>query len=242
MRAGRFSANIARFIVPAGLADMYAAVRQRRRARRFIEPRFSLPKRPIAEIFPGIERLGAQLTVSHIPDRPDMVMPLAETLVIGAICRWLSPRRSFEIGTYRGATALAIAINSPDDAAVFTLDLPSRPGDSRPPDEIGSAYRDTAERHRITQLYGDSTVFDFGPYEGNMDLVLVDGNHDERFVRTDSMNALRMLKPTGVIIWDDYLWDRKYPECSGVTRALDSLSDDYDIANITGTRLAVYRR
>lgn len=242
MRASRLSARIARFIVPAGLADMYAAARQRRRARRFIEPKFSLPKRPIAQIFPGIERVGAELNVTHIPDRPDMVMPLAETLVIGAISRWLSPRRAFEIGTYRGATALAIAMNAPDDAAIFTLDLPPRPDDRRQADEIGSAYRGTSEERKITQLYGDSTAFDFQPYEGSMDLVLVDGNHDERFVHSDSMNAFRMLKPTGVIIWDDYLWDRKYPECSGVTRCVDSLSDQYDIANIAGTRLAVFRR
>jgi predicted O-methyltransferase YrrM len=243
MRPSRLSARIARFVVPAGLLDVYSAARQKRRARRFVEPLFKLPKRSITDIFPGIERTSVQLNLAHVPDRPEMVMPLAETLIIGAICQWLQPRRAFEIGTYRGATALAIVMNSPDDAAVFTLDLPPRrKDDGQVDDEIGSAYRRTAAGGRITQLYGDSTTFDFGPYEQRMDLVLVDGNHDERFVSVDSANALRMLKPSGVILWDDYLWDRKYPECAGVTRALDRLSDEHDIANIAGTRLAVYRR
>jgi predicted O-methyltransferase YrrM len=243
MRASRLSARIARFVIPAGLLDVYTAARQRRRARRFVEPLFNLPARSITEIFPGIERASVALNLAHVPDRPEMVMPLAETLIIGAICQWLHPRRAFEIGTYRGGTALAIAMNSPDDSAVFTLDLPPRrDGDSAAADEIGSAYRGTIGGKKITQLYGDSTAFDFQAYERSMDLVLVDGNHDERFVSVDSANALRMLKPTGVIIWDDYLWDRKYPECAGVTRSLDRLSEDYDIANIAGTRLAVYRR
>ena len=242
MRATRLPARIARFVVPAGLLDIYSAARQRRRARRFVEPLFKLPKRSITDLFPGIETASVALNLAHVPDRPEMVMPLAEALIIGAICQWLKPRRTFEIGTYRGATALAIAMNSPADAAVFTLDLPPRAREGQVDDEIGSAYRGTEAGSKITQLYGDSTTFDFRPYERSMDLVLVDGNHDERFVSVDSANAMRMLKPSGVIIWDDYLWDRKYPECAGVTRSLDKLSEEYDIANIAGTRLAVYRR
>jgi predicted O-methyltransferase YrrM len=243
MRASRWPAKVARFVIPGGLWDAYAAARQKRRARRFVEPLFKLPRRPVTEIFPGIETESVRLTLAHVPDRPEMVMPLAETLTIAAISQWLQPQRAFEIGTYRGATALAIAMNSPDDAVIFTLDLPPRTkGDGRIDDEIGSAYREVAQGRKIKQLYGDSTTFDFRPYEGSADLVLIDGNHDERFVSIDTANALKMLKPSGVIIWDDYLWDRKYPECAGVTRCLDKLSGELDIANIEGTRLAVYRR
>src|SRR5919108_44209 len=118
----RWPAKVARFVIPGGLWDAYAAAKQKRRARRFVEPLFKLPRRPVSEIFPGIERESVRLTLAHVPDRPEM------------------------------------------------------------------------------------------------------------------------LTPSGVIIWDDYLWDRKYPECAGVTRCLDRLSADFDIANIEGTRLAVYRR
>jgi predicted O-methyltransferase YrrM len=243
MQASRWPAKVARFVIPGGLWDAYAAARQKRRARRFIEPLFKLPTRPVAEIFPGIEAESVRLTLAHVPDRPEMVMPLAETLTIAAISQWLQPKLAFEIGTYRGATALAIAMNSPDDAQIFTLDLPPRTKqDGRVDDEIGSAYRGVGQGRKIRQLYGDSATFDFRPYEASVDLILIDGNHDERFVSADTANALKMLKPTGVIIWDDYLWDRKYPECAGVTRCLDKLSGDLDIANIEGTRLAVYRR
>jgi predicted O-methyltransferase YrrM len=243
MRASRWPAKVARFVIPGGLWDAYAAAKQKRRARQFVEPLFKLPKRPVTEIFPGIDTEFVHLTLAHIPDRPEMVMPLAETLTIAAITQWLQPKRAFEIGTYRGATALAVAMNAPDDAVVFTLDLPPRTKDGgRADDEIGSAYRGVPTGRKIRQLYGDSTTFDFRPYEGSLDLILIDGNHDERFVSIDTANSLRMLKPSGVIVWDDYLWDRKYPECAGVTRCLDKLSEELDIANVAGTRLAVYRR
>jgi hypothetical protein len=69
--------------------------------------------------------------------------------------------------------------------------------------------------------------------------VLVDGNHQCEFVSADSANAIKMIRPRGVIIWDDYRWDKKYPECAGVSRCLDKLAGKMDIANIAGTRLAV---
>lgn len=215
--------------------------RRRSLTKQFGEALFTLPKRSITEIFPGIENVSARLTLAHIPDRPDMVMPLKETLVIAAICQWLQPRRAFEIGTYTGATTLVIAMNSCEDTEIFTLDLPSpRKEKNQSTNYIGSVYQGTTGN--IKQLYGDSSIFDFHPYHATMDLVLVDGNHQYEFAKVDSVNALRMTRPGGVIIWDDYLWDEKYPECAGVTRCLDELVKEHDIANIVDTRLAICRR
>jgi predicted O-methyltransferase YrrM len=227
MIASELPKKIAKFLVPKGL----------------LQPFFQLRKRPITEIFPGIESVRARLSLAHIPEGPDMVMPLRETLVIAAICRWLQPRRVFEIGTYTGTTTLAIAMNSHDNAEIYTLDLPARKKNSDKSDHhVGSAYRGTAADRKIKQLYGNSMAFDFRPYHGKMDLVLVDANHEDQFINADSANAFRMIKPGGVIIWDDYLWDKKYPECAGVTRCLDKLARAHDIANIAGTRLAICRR
>jgi O-methyltransferase len=40
------------------------------------------------------------------------------------LCRFVGPRRIFEIGTFDGYSATAMAMNSPPDAVVYTLDLP----------------------------------------------------------------------------------------------------------------------
>src|SRR3712207_5275930 len=49
----------------------------------------------------------------------------ADLVSLCLICRILKPRTIFEIGTFRGYTALHFALNTPDDARVYTLDLPS---------------------------------------------------------------------------------------------------------------------
>ncbi len=242
MKASRLAARIAKSLVPAGLMKLYLETRYSRETGRR-GALFKLQPRLITEIFPGIGSISARLSIAHIPERPDMVMPLKETLAIATICQWLQPQRAFEIGTYTGTTTLAIAMNSHADAEVFTLDLPPRQAAQFLSDHhVGAAYRATAAGKNVKQLYGDSKTFDFHPYYRKMDLVLVDGNHDCEVVKLDSENALKMIRPAGVIIWDDYLWDKKYPECAGVTRCLDELVREYDIANIAGTRLAVCRR
>src|ERR1044071_1525579 len=41
------------------------------------------------------------------------------------LCRGLNAKNIFEIGTFHGYTALHLAMNSPEDAVVYTLDLGS---------------------------------------------------------------------------------------------------------------------
>ena len=135
--------------------------------------------------------------------------------VIAALCRGLSARTFFEIGTNRGRTAWTVAKNNPS-IDVHTLDLPDRDAvDSVALDineddrdffvedwDRGEAFADTPEGDRINQLWGDSAKFDYTPYEGKMDFVFVDGAHSYEYVRSDTEAALRMLSERGAIAWD----------------------------------------
>jgi predicted O-methyltransferase YrrM len=47
---------------------------------------------------------------------------------------------------------------------------------------------------------------DFEDYDCQYDFVYVDGAHDTRSVLEDGLMAFRLLRPGGVIVFDDYLW------------------------------------
>ena len=100
----------------------------------------------------------------------------------------------------------------------------------------GSAYRGTPEEAQITTLTGDSAHFDFGPYTREIDVVFVDGAHSYAYVKSDSEHALRMMKPGGVIAWDDY------PSIPGVYGYLNELASGLErpLYHIYGTRLVIY--
>jgi Methyltransferase domain len=168
--------------------------------------------------------------------------------VLAALCRAVEAKTFFEIGTNRGRTAWTVARNNPE-ATVYTLDLPSREAlaevelDLNDSDRAffaqewdrGIAFAGTPEADRIHPLFGDSASFDYSPYEGQIDVVFVDGAHTYSYVRNDTEAAERMLTPQGTIVWDDY------PSIPGVYRFLTELAErsPRPLYHVLGTRLVV---
>jgi predicted O-methyltransferase YrrM len=161
--------------------------------------------------------------------------------------------RLFEIGTFDGRSTLNLALNSPPDCKVFTLDLPREvetkfavaKGEKHmiQKAQSGTRYlRYTAPFpllvSKITQLFGDSANFDFRPYENSCSLVFVDGSHAYEYARFDSATAMKLVRPGGVVLWHDYgVWE-------GVTRALEELEDfgRFGLINIKGTSLVHWKK
>jgi len=132
---------------------------------------------------------------------------LLELVSLVRLVRTQQPRRLFEIGTFDGRTALNLAANAPDDAIVYTLDLPAaaeqdtafalHDAERRYVRKPASGHRvhQSDVAHKVTQLFGDSGNFDFKPYgEEGMDFVFVNGLHTYEYARSDSLNAMAMLR------------------------------------------------
>jgi len=190
------------------------------------------------------EVADATVAMGDIVYRPFNMDP-TERFCVAALAQLLHPRRIFEFGTYDGATTLLLARAAPQ-AQVTTFDLP--PEDvvamggvvAEQLDIVGGAgakFRGQPESERIVQLYGDSRKFDPKPYEGAMGLVLVDGSHEYDCAQADCQNALRMLEPGGLIVWDDYA--ARWP---GVVRAVDELAERHhlSIIHLAPLEIAVY--
>jgi len=176
-------------------------------------------------------------------------------LYLSMITRALAPKIIFEIGTFQGRATLAFALNSPSDCQIFTLDLPQIRDNQdlkaymksdiktvkflrEDPNRLGAIFRGHPLEYKITQLFGDSKTFDFSPWYGKVNLILIDGAHMYDFVISDTENALRMLSPYGTIIWDDFC---HLGDNYGVTRALmDSVIKD-KLVQIEDTQFCVYR-
>ena len=177
-----------------------------------------------------------------------------ETQVLSALVRHFQPKTIFEIGTYYGFTTLHMAYNSPQDCKIYTLDLPVG-YDQQQKEKIAKysysdqlvvklsmessdkrIFRKTEVEHKIQELYGNSKEFDFSPYYGKMDLILIDGNHTYDFVKSDTAVAMKMLSPRGIILWHDF--DFLYHR--GIFRFLNELAAAHKIYSIPKTRFAIY--
>lgn len=198
------------------------------------------------------------------PDLSTEIRSISTFRVVGGISdfeTWLlcnlarDARRVFELGTCTGKTTYLLAANTPPNCEIITItlkpdDLPAYKacagddGDAKASAEFESQfvkfyYSGTPEESKITQLFGDSKDFDEAPYEGNFDLVFVDGSHARSYVESDSRKALRMVRRGGVVVWHDYRGPRR---ASGVFQALNSLSRELPLVHIKGTSMVAYRR
>lgn len=175
-------------------------------------------------------------------------MPPPDIMLICRMVAHLRPRTVFEFGTFLGATTYNIARYAPDDAVVYTLDLPpSAPETALPLNrgerlyvdkpEVGAIYRQTPEARKIVQLIGDSGLYDFSRFAGLMDFILIDASHAYENCMSDSLRALTMRSSKGVIAWHDYsVWP-------GVTAVLDDLQRSSErfaaLRHVQGTGVAV---
>lgn len=185
--------------------------------------------------------LTFEATVSAPDSRHAWSLHAADQLVLQAIVAGRVARTAFEIGTFNGGTTRVLAEALPDDGQVWTLDLsPAEFDATQAPTaftgvQVGQAYRSSPAVGKITQLWGDSAAFDFSPYRGRCDLVLVDGGHEYHHGIADTRTAFDLVAPGGIVLWDDF-----QPYWHGLVRGIVEAAGSRRPRRLAGTSLGVY--
>jgi hypothetical protein len=191
-----------------------------------------LNSKHILDVFPSVELNDIKIIGQFYDHRTGGTWRLLELALLTHVCQELKPNLIFEIGTFIGATTRLLALNSPTDCNIITLDLPN----SLTAHEVGEKFLSTPEKNKIKQVSGDSKKFDYSPWQNKCDIVWVDGNHDYDFMVSDTNSALKLVKKGGWILWHDY---RLTSWWSGVTRHLRELKKTYpDLVHFKGTSIA----
>lgn len=144
--------------------------------------------------------------------------------------------KAVEIGTFDGLGTLQIAINTPSDATIYTVDIPG--GDSPrlcelDPDNrryigavsTGKRFRDIAVvSQKVTQIRADSANLGGEKHLPSLsaDLVFVDGCHAYAYCKNDTALAVNLLRPGGILVWHDYM----HPLWHGVTRCVAEFAEE----------------
>lgn len=199
----------------------------------------AIPEVELVDLAPVVNEISVKLAPRET--RHGWSLGAMEQLCLQVLIRSRGCQTSFEIGTFNGGTTLLIAETLPEHGQVYTLDLPRVSFDSTQHPahfsgaSVGAAYRGSPSARKITQLYGDSLGFDFGPFEHWADLVLVDGGHEYENGLADSYAALRVVRDGGIILWDDFesYW---YGLVNGVCDAMKGRA----LRRVAGTALAAY--
>jgi hypothetical protein len=223
---------------------------------------YPVPKINLGDVIPldsvGVsEKSVLKMTLPGIngekPGKVEAGTTLEESFVLAQFAK--SSKSLFEFGTCTGRTTYLWALNSPASAKITTLTLAPNQADSYTHTSKDSQtdytvalkesvfsdffYSNQPEEKKITQLYGDSKIFDEKPFKERFDLIFIDGSHAYSYVLSDSEKALSMLKPGGTILWHDY---RGPWQATGVYKALNELSKSLPLRHIASTSLVIYTR
>lgn len=181
-----------------------------------------LPEQNVWEAFTRSSDTSVRLASVVTPSWPPTQSTyLADIVNLCRLCSLLQPQRVFEIGTYTGFSTLHLALNTPPGARIHSLDLPASDAGEPLRTALRTTVMDDAiiegavagrrylfqglpEADRIELLVGDSATFDFTPYHHSIDLFFIDGAHSYEYVRSDTLNAARCVRPGGVIAWHDF--------------------------------------
>jgi len=143
--------------------------------------------------------LGKLETFSFLDDTSTVL----DLLLLRGLASRRAGCRYFEIGTFRGESALAVA----DEASeVVTLSLSddhllSLGADS----SFVAAHRVFSHNNpKIRHIFGDSRTFDVTPFLDWADVLFIDGDHARRAVENDTRRFLPIVRGgTGVVVWHD---------------------------------------
>lgn len=206
----------------------------------------ALPRLHPQDVFPKAAAADYQILNSGRRD-PTTSTTIYELNCILMGLSHVGAKKIVEVGTFDGNTTLNMAANVGEEGQVVTLDLPLEDQEPNLELKIDSALRNVTDRQivgeqflerpeksRIKQVFGDSGKLNWSELGGPFDMAFIDGCHAYEYVKSDTENALSVVKPGGLIMWHDYA------EMEDVSRAVDEFKGRFDhLCALQGTRIAI---
>jgi len=146
-----------------------------------------------------------------------------DIILLKGIARWYPQCRYLEIGTWRGESLANVASIATHSTSVDLSpeELRQRNLSENFIQNQGFFIKDLANVQRI---FHDSTSFDFSSLNDVFDLIFVDGDHHYDAVRSDTMNAYKLLRNEhSTLVWHDYGFSTEQVRSEVLAAILDGL-------------------
>ena len=136
-----------------------------------------------------------------------------QTFFMKAIASQIGAKKFFEVGTGRGTACYAISLLDSVEE-IITVDIVSHYQkkneaiNSKPAVVSNADLYDMIkfdQKEKIKFKHTSEMPYILDEYEEEVDLAFIDGNHsDYNIVMQDYINCRKLLKPGGVLVFDDY--------------------------------------
>jgi predicted O-methyltransferase YrrM len=186
----------------------------------------------ITTLFPGFRE-----TIDTFAFLDGGSSPLDLSLIRG-LCKTMPNCAYFEIGTCRGESVANVADVC---SKCYTLDLPPELYTDKAEGSLVAYFSKNIKN--VTQLWGDSTKFDYAGLGMKFDVIFIDGDHRYEFVQADTANVFKhLVHENSIVIWHDYATDVVYPRNEVFAGILDGVpaSLHSNLYHVSNTICAIY--
>lgn len=142
---------------------------------------------------------------ASLPEHQMQVAP-EQGALLAMLARLVGARRCLEVGTFTGYSSLCVALALPDDGRLLCCD-------------VSEEWTSIARRYWAEAGVADKVELEVGPAAETLDGLLADGEeatYDFAFVDADKPGydgyyerLLRLVRPGGLIAFDNVLWGGK---------------------------------
>lgn len=125
-----------------------------------------------------------------------------------------------EVGSYEGRSTVWFLVNilTHEDSEITCIDVFSEP---RWELRFDHNIRISGLSGKVRKLKGRSEDVLPGLPRGGYDVIYVDGSHEAAAVLLDALLSWTLLKPGGLLLFDDYLWEPKKQASQRPQMAID---------------------
>jgi len=163
--------------------------------------------------------------------RPRMLSGNMQGQFLRMLCRLVGARRVLEIGTFTGYSAIAMAMGMGEGGELHTIDI-----NDELEDFVHHYIRRSGQEGRIVFHVGSAREV-LRDLDGPFDLVFIDADKRQY---TDYYSAvIDKVRPGGVIVADDVLWEGKVidtaahdPQTRGILEFNDLVQADNRVENV----------
>jgi len=132
--------------------------------------------------------------------------------------------RFLEVGSFEGGSAIWFVENilTHPTSSITCIDPFLRAGSEA---RFDHNVRVAPGGSKVTKIKGRSESILPALEQGSYDAIYVDGNHEAQNVLMDGVAGWRLLKPGGILIFDDYRWRPELPPAKRPEMAIDLFLD-----------------
>jgi hypothetical protein len=172
----------------------------------------------------------------------DGTSPVIDVAFIQALVRQFQQCDYLEIGSWRGESIMSVL---PFCHSVTSIGLSEKEMVEMnfPKEVIEVDGLFIKNNSKVKRILHNSTTFDFSALHQKFDVIFIDGDHHYEAVKSDTINAFKLLKDeSSVIVWHDCGFNFSDQRNEVIAGILDGTAPEKrgDIYRVTNTLCAIY--